>query len=233
MPTVALMTDLNTLPEPDHPAAARAAPAPEGEVCSLCGAGLDSGHPPWVCWCGDCARGAFRRWPRVLVPGAVLALSMPVLMGTTAAGFAACGLVLVLAGLALTDLNLRLLPDDLTLPLIWAGLLVNLCGVLAPLPEAVEGAVVGYLVLWSLYWGWRLATGLEGLGYGDFKLLAALGAWLGVFALPVVLAVGCSLQMAAIVTLRLRGRDTCEPLAFGPALAMGGIAALLVKILGG
>ena len=227
------MNDLNTLLEPDHPAADRAAHAPEGEICSLCGAGLDSGRPPWMCWCGDCVRGACRSWPRVLVPGAVLALAMPVLIGTTAAGFAACGLVLVLAVLALVDLNLRLLPDDLTLPLIWAGLLVNLCGVLAPLPEAVEGAVGGYLVLWSLYWSWRLATGQEGLGYGDFKLLAALGAWQGVYALPVVLAVGCSLQMVAIVALRLRGRDTGEPLPFGPALAVGGTAALLVKILGG
>lgn len=227
------MSDLHALPEPDHTAADLRAPGPEAGGCSLCGACLDAGRPPWARWCGDCARGAFRRWPRVLAPGAALALAMPVLLGTTAAGFAACGLVFVLAVLALADLNLRLLPDDLTLPLIWAGLLVNLCGVLAPLPEAVEGAVVGYLVLWGLYWGWRLATGQEGLGYGDFKLLAALGAWLGVFALPVVLAVGCSLQAGAIVALRLRGRDASEPLPFGPALALGGVAALLVRTLAG
>lgn len=224
---------LHPLPESDRAAADLREPAPEAEGCSLCGAGLESGRRPWARWCGDCARGAFRRWPRVLVPGAALALTMPVLMGPTAAGFAACGLVLVLALLALTDLNLRLLPDDLTLPLLWAGLLVNLRGVLVSLPEALEGAVVGYLVLWSLYWGWRLATGQEGLGYGDFKLLAALGAWLGVFSLPVVLAVGCSLQAGGIVALRLRGRDAGEPLPFGPALALGGVMALFLRTLAG
>lgn len=228
------MSDLHSGPTPDHAAGDLPAPASEGQACSLCGAGMESGRGrlPWA-WCGDCAHDAFRRWPLVLVPGAAFALAMPILMGATAVGFAACGLVFVLAVLALADVNLGLLPDDLTLPLIWAGLLLNLCGLFAPLPEAVEGAVVGYLVLWSLYWGWRLATGKEGLGYGDFKLLAALGAWLGVFALPAVLTVGCSLQAGALVVLRLRGRDAGEPLPFGPALALGGIAALLARTLAG
>jgi len=130
--------------------------------------------------------------------------------------------------LAFIDLDTRLLPDALTLPLLWAGLLVNLHGTFVPLPDAVLGAVAGYLVLWSIYWLFKLLTGKEGMGYGDFKLLAAIGAWLGWTALPLVLLLS-SLAGAVIgVSLKALGRlKEGEPLPFGPFLAAGGAVALL------
>ncbi len=145
-------------------------------------------------------------------------------------GWAATGaLLFVWALLALTaiDLDTQLLPDDITLPLLWAGLLFNLSGTFTDLPGAVLGAVAGYLVLWCVYWAFKLITGKEGMGYGDFKLLAALGAWLGWQMLPLVIllsslvgaAVGIGLMVAA-----KHGRNV--PIPFGPYLASGGLIAL-------
>jgi len=130
--------------------------------------------------------------------------------------------------LAFIDLDTFYLPDDITLPLAWAGLLVNLAGVFTTLPSAVIGAAAGYLVLWAVYWAYKLATGREGMGYGDFKLLAAIGAWLGWKMLPVVILVssfvGAVVGIALIVIAR-RGRHV--PIPFGPYLALGGLVALL------
>ena len=131
--------------------------------------------------------------------------------------------------LALTaiDLDTQLLPDDITLPLLWAGLLVNLAGTFAPLRGALIGAVAGYLSLWLVYWGFKLATGKEGMGYGDFKLLAAIGAWLGWQKLPMVIllssVVGAAVGIALIVFAR-HGRE--KPIPFGPYLAVAGFVAL-------
>ena len=126
------------------------------------------------------------------------------------------------------DLDTQLLPDDLTLPLLWAGLLINLPGVFVPLPTAVIGAVAGYLALWLVYWAFRLATGKEGMGFGDFKLLAAIGAWLGWQKLPLVIllssVVGAAIGIALIAFAR-RGRE--KPIPFGPYLAAAGVIALL------
>ena len=118
---------------------------------------------------------------------------------------AAAALLFIWAMLALTfiDFDTQYLPDNLTLPLLWAGLVVNLFGVFVPLSDAVMGAIAGYLVLWSVYWLFKLATGKEGMGFGDFKLLAAIGAWLGWQMLPVTLllssAVGAAIGVAMIV----------------------------------
>jgi len=146
-------------------------------------------------------------------------------------GLAAVGaLLLIWALLALTaiDFDTQLLPDDITLPLLWAGLLFNLFGIFTNLPSAVLGAVAGYLALWSVYWLFKLATGKEGMGYGDFKLLAALGAWLGWQMLPLVILlsslVGAVVGIALIVVLK-HGRNI--PIPFGPYLAGGGLIALL------
>jgi len=131
--------------------------------------------------------------------------------------------------LALTaiDLDTQLLPDDITLPLLWTGLLLNLGGTFAPLRAAVIGAVAGYLALWLVYWGFRLATGKEGMGYGDFKLLAAVGAWLGWQKLPMVIllssVVGAMIGICLIVFAR-HGRE--KPIPFGPYLAAAGAIAL-------
>jgi len=145
-------------------------------------------------------------------------------------GWPAVGaLLLVWALLALTaiDFDTQLLPDDITLPLLWTGLLFNLFGVFTGLSSAVLGAVIGYLALWSVYWLFKLTTGKEGMGYGDFKLLAAMGAWLGWQMLPLIILlsslVGAVVGITMIVALK-HGRNI--PIPFGPYLAGGGLIAL-------
>jgi leader peptidase (prepilin peptidase)/N-methyltransferase len=138
-------------------------------------------------------------------------------------------LLLIWALLALTaiDFDTQLLPDDITLPLLWTGLLFNLFGIFTSLSSAVVGAVAGYLVLWSVYWLFKLITGKEGMGYGDFKLLAALGAWLGWQMLPLIILlsslVGAIVGITLILALK-QGRNI--PIPFGPYLAGGGLIAL-------
>lgn len=130
--------------------------------------------------------------------------------------------------LTMIDFDHQLLPDDLTMPLLWLGLLVNSMGWLTDLESAVFGAIGGYITLWSVYWGFKLLTGRDGMGYGDFKLLAALGAWLGWQALPQVILL--SSFVGAIVGISLivvRGQDRNIPIPFGPYLASAGFIALL------
>ena len=149
--------------------------------------------------------------------------------GVTAAGLGALLFTWCLIALAFIDLDTQLLPDDLTLPLLWLGLVFNLWGVFAPIDAAVIGAMAGYLSLWSVYWLFRLITGREGMGYGDFKLLAAIGAWFGWQVLPAVVvlasAVGAVVGVTLIV-LRRHARGT--PIPFGPYLAGAGLLALYV-----
>ncbi|MEO8102227.1 MAG: A24 family peptidase [Betaproteobacteria bacterium] len=142
---------------------------------------------------------------------------------------AAFALIYIWALIALTfiDADTTLLPDDITLPLLWLGLLVNLGGMFTDARAAVVGAVAGYLILWTVYWGFKLLTGKEGMGYGDFKLLAAIGAWLGWQMLPLVIllsaVVGTVVGIAGIV---LQGRERGAKLPFGPYLAAAGFIAL-------
>jgi general secretion pathway protein O len=131
--------------------------------------------------------------------------------------------------LAVIDHHTQLLPDVLTLPLLWIGLLFNIQGHFAPLEQATIGAVAGYVCLWSVFWLFKLATGKEALGYGDFKLLAALGAWLGWQALPQVILVAAASGL--LVTLIQRGlakQDLNQPLAFGPWLAVSGAVNMFI-----
>jgi leader peptidase (prepilin peptidase)/N-methyltransferase len=139
-------------------------------------------------------------------------------------------LVFTWALLALTfiDLDTQLLPDDITLPLLWTGLLFNAFGTFIDLRSAVFGAAAGYLILWAVYWAFRLIAKKEGMGYGDFKLLAAVGAWTGWQVLPVVVLVSAALGAViggVALWLARRGRDTRIP--FGPYLAFGGLVGLL------
>lgn len=148
--------------------------------------------------------------------------------GPTPAAAAAICYVVTLLALAWIDAETGLLPDMLTLPLLWMGLLVNLKGAYTPLPDAVLGAVLGYLALWLVCKTFFLLTGRIGMGHGDFKLLAAIGAWLGWMALPSVLLASSLLALAVALTLRATGRMTAgEAIHFGPYLATAGIVALL------
>jgi leader peptidase (prepilin peptidase)/N-methyltransferase len=145
-------------------------------------------------------------------------------------GWAAAGAILLiwsLIALTFIDVDTQLLPDAITLPLLWAGLLFNLSGTFADLHSAVIGAIGGYLALWSVYWAFKLTTGKEGMGYGDFKLLGALGAWFGWQMLPLTILlsslVGAVVGIALIV-LAKQGRNV--PIPFGPYLAGAGLLAL-------
>ncbi|MDO8606083.1 MAG: prepilin peptidase [Phaeospirillum sp.] len=145
-------------------------------------------------------------------------------------GIAAAGaLLLIWALLALTaiDFDTQLLPDDITLPLLWLGLLFNSFGVFASLHSAVLGAMFGYLALWGVFWLFKLATGKEGMGYGDFKLLAALGAWMGWQMLPLIIMLSSMVGAVVGITLIVAARHGRSiPIPFGPYLAGGGLIAL-------
>ncbi len=145
-------------------------------------------------------------------------------------GVAACAsLLLAWALLALTciDFDTQFLPDVITLPLLWLGLLFNLSGTFTSLPSAVIGAVAGYLALWTVFWLFKFTTGKEGMGYGDFKLLAAIGAWLGWQMLPLVILLSSLVGAVTGVTLIIAARHGRNiPIPFGPYLAGGGLIAL-------
>jgi leader peptidase (prepilin peptidase) / N-methyltransferase len=143
-------------------------------------------------------------------------------------GFAwqsAAALILTWALIALAGIDLRtqLLPDQITLPLLWLGLLVSLVPLFVGADASIAGAIIGYLSLWSIYWLFKLSTGKEGMGYGDFKLLGALGAWMGAFALlPIVLLSSLIGAVVGGTYLAIRGHDRSVPIPFGPFLAAAG-----------
>ncbi|MBC3876242.1 prepilin peptidase [Undibacterium sp. FT79W] len=177
--------------------------------------------------CTGCKAPISIRYPLVELFTCLLSAGMIWHFGSGIAGLSAMFFSYFLIAMTLIDADTQLLPDDLTLPLLWLGLLVNLNGTFTPLPSAVIGAVAGYLSLWSIYWIFKLATGKEGMGYGDFKLLAALGAWMGWSMLPVIIllssVVGAVVGIALIIMSKM-GKNT--PLPFGPYLAGAGLIAL-------
>ncbi|MGH8850871.1 MAG: prepilin peptidase [Casimicrobiaceae bacterium] len=179
--------------------------------------------------CSACKAPISARYPIVELAGGALAVAAAWRYGATPAALAACVFLWALLALTLIDFDTQLLPDNLTLPLLWAGLLANVLGAapIATLHDAVVGAIAGYLALWIVYWLFKLIRGKEGMGYGDFKLLAALGAWLGWQMLPLVVllssVVGAAIGISLVV---FKGRDHQIPLAFGPYLAIAGGIAL-------
>ena len=188
---------------------------------------------PVVSWlllrgkCSSCKVKISGRYPLIEIVAALLALAAAYRFGPTPQAVAVIGLLWVLLALTAIDIDTQLLPDNLTLPLLWAGLIVNSFGLFIPLSTALWGAIFGYLVLWAVYWAFKLVTGKEGMGYGDFKLLAALGAWLGWQMLPVIILL--SSVVGAIVGISLivmRGRDRNIPIPFGPYLAGAGALAV-------
>lgn len=177
--------------------------------------------------CSACAASISPRYPLIEIITALLSAFTAWHFGPTLQAAGALLLLWALIALAAIDFDTQLLPDSLTLPLLWMGLALNLGGTFTDLPSAVIGAMAGYLALWSVFWLFKLATGKEGMGYGDFKLLAALGAWLGWQMLPAIIllssVVGAAIGIALIVATR-HGRNV--PIPFGPYLAAAGGIAL-------
>src|SRR5262245_18653530 len=178
--------------------------------------------------CASCGAKISPRYPLVEVLAALLALTTAYVFGPTWQTVAALGFAWTLLALTLIDLDHKLLPDSLTLPLLWAGLLVNVPGLFTTLPSSVLGAAAGYLALWSVYKLFKLVTGKEGMGYGDFKLLAAIGAWLGWQLLPVVILLSAVVgSVVGIALIVFGGRSSQTAIPFGPYLAAAGFIALL------
>jgi leader peptidase (prepilin peptidase) / N-methyltransferase len=177
--------------------------------------------------CSACGARISPRYPIVETLTGALSGLIAWHFGLTVAAAAAMFYTWMMMALAFIDLDTFYLPDDLTLPLMWAGLLFNLVGGFTDLPSAVIGAAAGYLILWIVFWVFKAVTGKEGMGYGDFKLLAAIGAWLGWKVLPLVILlssfVGAIVGVFLIVLAR-RGRNV--PIPFGPYLAIAGLVAL-------
>jgi len=177
--------------------------------------------------CGHCGAGISKRYPIVEAVSALLSAYAAWHFGFGTAALGALLFVWAMVALTFIDLDTQLLPDDITLPLLWLGLTFNLGGTYTDLPAAVIGAMAGYLALWSVFWLFKLATGKEGMGYGDFKLLAAIGAWLGWQMLPLTILlsslVGAVVGIVLIAVAR-HGRNV--PIPFGPYLAAAGLIAL-------
>jgi leader peptidase (prepilin peptidase)/N-methyltransferase len=189
---------------------------------------------PVVSWlmlrgkCARCAAPISARYPLVEILGAALAALVAWRFGYSTALAYGLVYVWVMLALAFIDFDTQLLPDDLTLPLLWLGLIANVAGTYTDLRSAVLGAVGGYMILWCVYWAFRLIAKKEGMGFGDFKLLAAIGAWTGWQVLPVVIVISAGLGAvigSVVLALSKKGADTRIP--FGPYLALGGVAALL------
>ncbi len=171
--------------------------------------------------CSACKVKISSRYPMVEALTGVLSGYIAWRYGFTVMTAAALVFAWAMIALAFIDLDTFYLPDDITLPLLWTGLLVNMANVIADLQSAVIGAVAGYLALWGVFWAYKLATGKEGMGYGDFKLLAAIGAWLGWKMLPVVILLASFVGAAVGISLILFARhERNVPIPFGPYLVI-------------
>lgn len=203
--------------------------------CPQCGHQISAlENIPVISWlflrgrCKGCAAPISLRYPLIEALTGLLFALAAWHFGFTAAGLGALVLIAALLALTAIDFDTQLLPDDITLPLLWLGLALNAFNVFTDLKSAVIGAMAGYLSLWSVYWLFKIFTGKEGMGFGDFKLLAALGAWLGWQMLPLTILL--SSLVGAVVGLSMmafarHGRNV--PIPFGPYLAAAGLIALV------
>ncbi|MDP3610101.1 MAG: A24 family peptidase [Methylophilus sp.] len=177
--------------------------------------------------CSGCQSPISVRYPIIEAVTGLLIGAVAVKFGYSTTTLFAWVFVFALITLTCIDFDTQLLPDDITLPLLWLGLLFNLNNGFVSLSSAVIGAMAGYLILWSIYWLFKLVTGKEGMGYGDFKLLAAIGAWFGWQLLPAVIllssVIGAVIGIAMIV---FKNKDRQTAIPFGPFLALAGMAAL-------
>jgi leader peptidase (prepilin peptidase)/N-methyltransferase len=220
------------------PDAAKAAPynlfVPRS-ACPFCGHAITPmENIPVVSWvvlrgrCSACKARISARYPLVELLGGIAGAWSAARFGFTPAGFGAMVFLWSIVAASFIDFDTQLLPDSITLPLLWLGLLLNAGGVYTDLQSAVIGAAAGYLLLWGVYWLFKLVTGKEGMGYGDFKLLAAIGAWCGWQVLPLTIilssVIGAGVGIALIVFTR-HGRNM--PIPFGPYLGAAGVVALV------
>ena len=209
-------------------------------ACTSCGAAIAPQHNIPVLsylWlrgrCASCGARVSVRYPIVEASVGLASLVVAWVFGPTWQTVAALALTWTLVALTLIDLDHQLLPDSLTLPLLWAGIALSLVSIdgaplFVDLPSSVIGAMAGYLSLWSVYQLWRLATGIEAMGYGDFKLLGALGAWLGWQLLPLVILLSAAVGAVVGISLMLfGGKSLRTAIPFGPYLAGAGFIAML------
>lgn len=205
-------------------------------LCPDCGHKITARENiPVVSWlllkrkCAGCGAAISSRYPIVELVTGIMTVAVIATFGFTWLGAAALGYTYTLIALTYIDFDTQLLPDQMTLPLVWAGLAVNLFGAgMTDIQSAIVGAIAAYLFLWSTFWAFKLVTGKEGMGYGDFKLYAAIGAWLGWQVLPAVILIaaiaGLVFALASMITKKLE-RD--QPISFGPFLAVAGWIALM------
>jgi leader peptidase (prepilin peptidase)/N-methyltransferase len=202
--------------------------------CPACGHAITAmENIPLISWavlrghCSACKTRISARYPAVELLGGIAAAWSAARFGFTPGAFGAMVFLWSIIAATFIDFDTQLLPDTITLPLLWLGLLLNAGGVFTDLRSAVIGAVAGYLVLWSVYWLFKLVTGKEGMGYGDFKLLAAVGAWCGWQMLPLTIVLSSFIGAAVGISLMIfarHGRNV--PIPFGPYLGAAGIVAL-------
>ena len=178
--------------------------------------------------CSGCGTSISLRYPAVEISTAILSVITALHFGYSIQTLAALAFTWTLIPLFLIDFDTQFLPDTITLPLLWAGLLLSLFNVFTDSQTSIIGAAAGYLSLWTIYQVFKLATGKEGMGFGDFKLLAAIGAWLGWQVLPVVILFSSVVGAVIGITLILfKGRDHNQPMPYGPFLAAAGWITLL------
>jgi len=177
--------------------------------------------------CAHCRAPISLRYPAVELAAGLLTLVVIAKFQLTPAGAGALILTYGLLAAAMIDYDHQLIPDNITLPLLWLGLIVNYFNLLVPFHDAFWGAVAGYLALWIVFHIFRLITGKEGFGYGDFKLLAMLGAWVGWQGLPAIVIISSFAGAVFGIGLIAFGRDRAKPIPFGPWLAIGGFVVLI------
>ncbi|WP_226595689.1 prepilin peptidase [Marinobacter nauticus] len=222
------------VPENDRKSDERTTLSKPASTCPSCGHKIRAWENiPVISWlmlggkCSSCKTRISPRYPIIEALTAVFSVVTVYLLGPSETALWALLMVWALVALTMIDFDTQLLPDGITLPLMWLGLVLNYFGVLTDFGSAFWGAVAGYLSLWSVYWLFKLATGKEGMGHGDFKLLAALGAWLGWQLLPAVIllssVVGAIVGISLMV-FRKHGREV--PIPFGPYLAAAGLLSL-------
>jgi leader peptidase (prepilin peptidase)/N-methyltransferase len=206
-----------------------------GSRCPHCGTPIKARHNipllgyAWLRGrCAACGAPIGLRYPVVELATGLLTAAVAWRFGLTPEGIAAAFLTWSLIALAGIDIDHHLLPDRITLPLVWLGLLLSLWGFFAHAQSAIIGAVAGYVSLWLVFQGFRLATGKEGMGFGDFKLLAVFGAWLGWQLLPQIVLLSSLVGAVTAIAMMAAGRHRrSQPIPFGPFLAVAGWVALM------